>query len=196
MRVPRPDGKIMHAEVLIGDAIVEMADGNEQYPSRPMPIHVYVRDIDAAYHARSRPAQLPTTRRRIRNTAITIAPCAIAFGNFWYIGSRERRDADSGGVPSLMPFVHAVGTQKLIDFMKSAFAAEELMKVQAPDGVIVHAKMRFGGDAVIELSEARRSIEPLPGFVAHVRADADEVYARAIAAGAKPLTPLGGSAVR
>ena len=49
LRVPRPDGKIMHAEAQIGDSIIEMADGNAQYPSRPMPIHLYVRDADAAY---------------------------------------------------------------------------------------------------------------------------------------------------
>src|SRR5277367_2197198 len=40
-RVPRPDGKIMHAEALIGDSIIEMADATAEYPPRPMPIHVY-----------------------------------------------------------------------------------------------------------------------------------------------------------
>ena len=48
-RMARPDGKIMHAEARIGDAIIEMSDANEQFPARPMPIHVYVRDVDAAY---------------------------------------------------------------------------------------------------------------------------------------------------
>ncbi len=73
--------------------------------------------------------------------------------------------------------------------MKAAFGAEELQKVQAPDGTIVHAKMRFGGDAVIELSEARGVSNPLPGLLHMYVPNADEVYARAIAAGAKTFAP-------
>ncbi|MGA8072617.1 MAG: VOC family protein [Candidatus Acidiferrales bacterium] len=190
-RVPRPDGRIMHAEALIGDCIIEMADANEQYPARPMPIHVYVRDVDAAY-ARALAAGA-TSYYAPTNQEYGDYDCAVrdALGNNWYIGARKGANPIPEDVPSLMPFIHAVGTQKLIDFMKAAFGAEELQKVQAPDGTIVHAKMRFGGDAVIELSEARGVSNPLPGLLHMYVPNADEVYARAIAAGAKPLTPLG-----
>ena len=34
LRVPRPDGSIMHAEMKIGDSMIELADGNEQYSPR------------------------------------------------------------------------------------------------------------------------------------------------------------------
>lgn len=188
MRVPRPDGKIMHAEVLIGDAIVEMADGNAQYPSRPMPVHVYVRDVDAAYQ-RALDAGA-TSLYAPMDQEYGDRDCAVRdpFGNFWYIGSAKGATPIRPEYPTLMPFVHAVGAQKFIDFMKSAFGAEELMKAESPDGVIVHAKMQIG-DAVIELSEARPEYQPMPGLLHMYVPDADAAYARALAAGATSVNP-------
>src|SRR5579864_1893049 len=49
LRVPRPDGSIMHAEVRIGDSLIELAGANDPYPARPMFIHLYVADADAAF---------------------------------------------------------------------------------------------------------------------------------------------------
>ena len=186
-RVPRPDGKIMHAEALIGDSIIEMADATAEYPPRPMPIHVYVRDVDAAY-ARALAAGATSFHAPV-DQEYGDYDCAVrdALGNNWYIGARKGADPIPDDVPGLMPFIHAVGTQKLIDFMKAAFGAEEMLKVQAPDGTIVHAKMRFGGDAVIELSEARGVSDPLPGLMHMYVPDADAAYARAVGAGAKSL---------
>ncbi len=188
-RVPRPDGRIMHAEALIGDCIIEMADANEQYPARPMPIHVYVRDVDAAY-ARALAAGATSYHAPV-DQEYGDYDCAVRdpLGNNWYIGARKGANPIPEEVPSLMPFIHAVGTQKVIDFMKTAFGAEELQKVQAPDGTIVHAKMRFGGDAVIELSEWRGVSDPLPGLMHLYVPNADEVYARAIVAGATSINP-------
>ena len=189
-RVARPDGKIMHAEALIGDSIVEMADGNAEYPSRPMPIHVYVRDVDAAY-ARALEAGATSYYAPV-DQEYGDYDCAVrdALGNNWYIGARKGAEPIPGDVPGLMPFIHAVGTQRLIDFMKAAFGAEELLKVEGPGGAIAHAKMRFGGDAVIELSEARGVSNTLPGLLHMYVPDADAAYARAIAAGATSVTPV------
>src|SRR5215472_1513788 len=44
LRVPTPDGKIMHAEVAIGNGAIEVGDANEEYPSAPTDIHLYVDD--------------------------------------------------------------------------------------------------------------------------------------------------------
>jgi len=50
LRVPRPDGSIMHAEVAIGPSdVIELGDANAQYPARLMTTHLYVADAHAAY---------------------------------------------------------------------------------------------------------------------------------------------------
>jgi len=48
-RVPTPDGRVMHAEVRIGDTVVMVADGNAGWPPIGAHVHVYVPDVDAAY---------------------------------------------------------------------------------------------------------------------------------------------------
>jgi PhnB protein len=48
-RFPDPEGRIMHAEVRIGDSVVMIADGNDAWPPLPANVHVYVPDVDATY---------------------------------------------------------------------------------------------------------------------------------------------------
>ena len=48
-RFDAPDGKIMHAEVRLGDTVVMIADASSVYPSFPVWIHVYVPDAQATY---------------------------------------------------------------------------------------------------------------------------------------------------
>jgi len=49
LRVPLPDGSLMHAEVAVGNGIIETADANDQYPASPTDIHLYVDDADVTY---------------------------------------------------------------------------------------------------------------------------------------------------
>ena len=48
-RFDTPDGKIMHGEVRVGDTVVMIADDGANYPAFPAWLHVYVKDVDAAY---------------------------------------------------------------------------------------------------------------------------------------------------
>src|SRR5258708_39935951 len=50
-RVGREPGSelIMHAEVAIGNSVVELADANEQIPAAPMAIHLYFDDADSFF---------------------------------------------------------------------------------------------------------------------------------------------------
>ena len=43
------DGRIVHAEVRVGDTIVEVSAGNERFPPRGNSLHVFVEDTDACY---------------------------------------------------------------------------------------------------------------------------------------------------
>lgn len=44
-----PQGKIMHAEMKIGDSRVMLSDANDQHPPMPSMLHVYVPNVDAVY---------------------------------------------------------------------------------------------------------------------------------------------------
>jgi PhnB protein len=46
---PRPDGKLMHAEVRLDDSVVMIADGGGDWPPVPSNVHIYVTDVDATY---------------------------------------------------------------------------------------------------------------------------------------------------
>lgn len=48
-RFPDASGKLMHAEVRIGDTVVMLADGAPEWPPVPSYVHVYVPDVDATY---------------------------------------------------------------------------------------------------------------------------------------------------
>lgn len=44
-----PDGKVMHAELQIGDSRLMMSDASERYPAIKIMLYVYVEDIDTVY---------------------------------------------------------------------------------------------------------------------------------------------------
>ena len=46
-----PDGKVMHADVIIGDSHIMLGQGNEKYRAMPGSILLYVPDCDALYNA-------------------------------------------------------------------------------------------------------------------------------------------------
>jgi uncharacterized glyoxalase superfamily protein PhnB len=48
-RFPDSTGKLMHAEVRIGDTVVMIADGGEGWPPIPSHVHIYVSEVDAVY---------------------------------------------------------------------------------------------------------------------------------------------------
>lgn len=57
LRMPGPDGRIGHAELSVGDAVIMLADESPDMGARgprsvggsPVTIHVYVNDVDAAF---------------------------------------------------------------------------------------------------------------------------------------------------
>ena len=52
----RPDGKIMHAELKIGDSVVMIADASERAKATSTMLHLYVPNVDAVYQKALRPA--------------------------------------------------------------------------------------------------------------------------------------------
>ncbi len=185
-RVAAPDGTIVHAEVRIGDSVVELGDGGEAWPARPAALHLYVDDADAVYAravAAGAETLFPPTDRPYGDREADVRD---AFGNNWYIGTRQQGGPIPAGMNSITPTLHVEGTDRLIAFIRQAFGAEELERHAAPDGTVLHAQLRLG-DSVLELGEAHGIVAPMPCAIHYYVPDADAVYARALAAGATSI---------
>jgi PhnB protein len=94
-------------------------------------------------------------------------------------------------------YLCANGAAKAIEFYREAFGAEELYRMEEPDGRIGHCEMRIG-ETVLYLSDEwpeMRVLAPVNlgghsvSFVLSVE-DADAAYVRAVEAGADPERPL------
>lgn len=86
------------------------------------------------------------------------------------------------GYYTVTPFLSVKGTAKLIDFLKNAFGAEEVMRMPGPGGVVMHAEVNIGNSRLM-LSEATQSAPSQSAFYLYVN-DADALYKRAVGAGA------------
>lgn len=88
-RTTRPDGKILHAEVKIGDSVVMIAEASSEFPATPCAINVYVPDCDAAY---ARALRLGATSLREPASQFygdRSGGVRDAGGNQWWIATHE-----------------------------------------------------------------------------------------------------------
>lgn len=85
---------------------------------------------------------------------------------------------------SVTPMLMVRGAAKEIDFLKQAFGATEKERHTAPDGSIMHAQVQIG-DSMIMLGDAKGDCQPTTAALYLYVPNVDEVYQRAVAAGAK-----------
>ena len=186
LRMPAPGGLIMHAEVEIGNGAIEVSDGNEEYPTAPAAVHLYVDDADATY------------QRAMRAGATSITPVADQpwgdrwgavkdqFGNHWYIAKPGGWTPGPEGIRSVQPYLHLREAHKMIPFMEAAFGAESLGLAKSPEGAVLHGTMRIG-NATLEIAEAYGEMQPMPCHLHVYLPDTDAAYARAMEAGATSI---------
>ena len=99
--------------------------------------------------------------------------------------------------PTITPHLGVDDPAAALDFYQRAFDARELVRLALPDGTIAHAEMLVG-DALVTLGKAipeYHLVAPSPDEPVHVSityftADADAMYARAVDAGAAPVTQV------
>jgi PhnB protein len=190
MRVPRPDGSIMHAEVAIGPLdVIELGDANEQYPARPMATHLYVPDAQAAY---ARALEAGATSIHPPNDAHPSGDrwgaVTDAFGNTWFIATPMGWVPGPEGLRTVQPYLHLREADKMIPFVEAAFGGSVSGLAKSPARVILHATIEVAG-ATFEIAEARSESEASPHYLHVYVPDTDAVYAKALAAGATGVTP-------
>ena len=91
------------------------------------------------------------------------------------------------GYHTVTPYLVVQGVGRLIDFMKAAFDAQEIVRMSMPDGSIGHAEMRIGNSMVM-IGEARDQFRAMPTTLNLYLEDVDAAYARALAAGATAVS--------
>lgn len=86
------------------------------------------------------------------------------------------------GFHSVTPELIVQGGKRLLEFMKKAFDAEEILNMPGADGAILHAELRVG-DSIVMVGDAVRQ-PPMPASLFLYVKDADSAYRRALQAGA------------
>ncbi len=98
------------------------------------------------------------------------------------------------GYPRVTPYLYIDGAAAAIEFYTSIFGATERFRMPAPGGMIGHAELQLG-DSVIMLSDqwpdmgvfGPKAVGGTPVAMSVYVEDADNVFARALAAGATAL---------
>ncbi|WP_219414464.1 VOC family protein [Pseudonocardia nigra] len=93
------------------------------------------------------------------------------------------------GYTTVTPWMISRDTAGVLDFLHRAFGAEELARVQNPDGSIGHAEARIG-DAVVMLFDGRPEWPATPCFLRLYLPDGDAAFRRALDAGATVVTEM------
>lgn len=184
-RVSAPSGLIMHAEVTIGNGLIELAEASTDYPKSPAAIHLYVEDADVTFD------------RAIQAGATSMYPVADQtwgdrqggvkdlFGNHWYI-AKANWTPGPDGIPAVQPFLHLHAAHAMITFAEAAFDAESLGVAKSPEGLVRHATLRIG-NATFEVDEAHGEFQPINCCIHIYVPDVDAIHAQALKAGAISL---------
>lgn len=181
-RVPVPGGKIMHAEVKLGDSMIEMSDGNEQYEPSPVTIHLTVPDAEEAYRKARRAGAISLYEPRMQFYGEYEAGVRDPFGNEWYITPPTKEYPH----PTVQPYLHLHDAEKMISFLEAAFGGRAEGVHKWPGGAIAHATVLIG-DGEIEIDEAFRANRQTQCHLHLYVPDTDTVYAQALRAGATSL---------
>ncbi|MGC1171224.1 MAG: VOC family protein, partial [Candidatus Acidiferrales bacterium] len=186
-RVPTGE-KIMHAEVQIGDSIVELSDGSEEFPPRGAMHILFVDDVDASYR-RALGAGGASLHEPVEQVwGDRDAGVQDPSGNNWYLTARRLSAHVPADTPTIVPGFSTRGADRFIEFMKQAFGAEEAFMHKAPTGTVIHSRIRIG-DSILAIGELRGDFVAMPFHLHMYVPDVDAVYARAVEAGVKTLRP-------
>jgi uncharacterized glyoxalase superfamily protein PhnB len=101
------------------------------------------------------------------------------------------------GFHSLTPMIVCKGALAAIDFYKRAFGAEELTRLVAPNGSLLHASIRIGNSILMLTEECApmgardpRGLGGSPVTIHLAVEDADAAFARAVGAGVTVIMPV------
>jgi PhnB protein len=83
----RPDGKIMHAELKIGDSVIMIADASERAKATSAMLHLYVPNVDAVYQKALKAGATSVMEPANMFYGDRTGGVKDAAGNHWHIGT-------------------------------------------------------------------------------------------------------------
>lgn len=93
------------------------------------------------------------------------------------------------GFHTVTPNMIVRNVDEAVAFYKRVFEAEEILRLNLPDGTVAHCELRFG-DSRVNLGEAMEGW-PEQALLAQIFvADSDAVFERAVQAGAEVIMPV------
>jgi uncharacterized glyoxalase superfamily protein PhnB len=92
---------------------------------------------------------------------------------------------------SVTPWIISPSSEKLIDFLKGAFQAEEIpnSRIMNEDGVIIHVVVKIG-NAMVMLFDSREGWAPTPAFLNLYVEDIETAYRKSIELEATSVTNI------
>lgn len=180
----------MHAELKIGDSRL-MLGGGGAYPGPyfPTSIHLKVDDVDQVYARALAAGGISKHAPQDFEYGERGAGVKDLSGNHWYIATPKGKTHFLPEMGTITPYLHPRGAPDMIQFLKTAFGATEVMREDSPAGMVQHSKITIG-DSILEMSEAHGEYEPMPSMFYLYVNDVDASYARAIKAGGKSIERL------
>ena len=216
MRLAEPSGKIGHAELQIENAVFMLSDEYPDYDAisaetlggSPIKLHLYVADVDK--FAERAIAQGAVLSRAIEDQSYgdRAGQLKDPFGYTWMVATHQKdvsvADMQKGfdefltareskpkstkykreGLYTVTPYIIAQPAVELVDFVKEAFGAVESFRSTGSAGGL-HCEVKIG-DSVVMIGGGP-GFDPRPVAIHLYVPDVDEVYARAVAAGAISL---------
>lgn len=191
-RAKRPGAEdiIMHAEVKIGDSMIEVADANPQFPAMPCTLTLRVADPDAVFNRAIAAGADPVEPVRDQPYGTRAGTVRDASGNNLHIFTPVPGDKIFQEFRSVTPHLYADDGLRLIEFLEKGLGGKEVYRAQTPEGGIPHAQVLIG-DSIVALAGGRGRHEfPIRPSTLHLYVpDTDALYARALAAGAISIQP-------
>jgi PhnB protein len=93
------------------------------------------------------------------------------------------------GFHTIAPNIIVKSVDAAVCFYQRAFDAEEILRRSMPDGKVVHCELKFG-DSRVNLGETMEGWPEHTLLAQIFVADSDAVFAQAVKAGAKILSPM------
>jgi len=81
------DGRVAHAEIRVGDSILELSDARPEYPATQAVLHYYVADVDAVYAKTLEAGATSITVPADQPYGERGAGVKDPFGNQWYLAT-------------------------------------------------------------------------------------------------------------